>query len=261
MTEKQEEKSFFDRWSYRKAMTEEAKTKELKEAALEQQNAPDPQIDNAEVRLQDESAELRQTGMQPVSPEEAEEMEQNHEAAKAVDLETLNYNSDYQVFFKKGVPEHLKNMAMRKLWISNPVLANVDGLNEYDENFADPALNTFKSIWDVGKGYLTDEDKHTPVKEAVSSLADPEEEGADQSTEQDQDESEISTENDLEDEQNEEASEHVETAQNAPSDEQKNQSEFAELSGNEDLEPAVFAEEEEPQNKRVSMRSRLFENE
>ena len=261
MIEKNKEKSFFDRWSYRKAMSEEAQTKEQQEVVQEQQNAPANLKDHPETRQKEYNDEQQLTSEEPVSPEEAEEMAQNHEAAKAVDLETLNYNSDYQVFFKKGVPEHLKNMAMRKLWISNPVLANVDGLNEYDENFADPALNTFKSIWDVGKGYLTDEDKHTPVKEAVSSLADPEEEGADQSTEQDQDESEISTENDLKDEQNEETSEHVETAQNAPSDEQKNQSEFAELSGNEDFEPAGFAEEEEPQNKRVSMRSRLFENE
>ena len=49
------------------------------------------------------------------------------------DIETLDYNSDYSVFMAKGVSERLKNRALRQLWRSNPILANVDGLNDYDE--------------------------------------------------------------------------------------------------------------------------------
>ena len=30
------------------------------------------------------------------------------------------------------MPEHLKQAALRKLWLSNPVFANLDGLNDYD---------------------------------------------------------------------------------------------------------------------------------
>jgi hypothetical protein len=33
------------------------------------------------------------------------------------------------------VPEELKNLALKKLWLSDPVLANVDGLNDYDDDF------------------------------------------------------------------------------------------------------------------------------
>jgi hypothetical protein len=36
---------------------------------------------------------------------------------------------------REGVPEALRNRALRKLWLSDPVLANLDGLNDYDEDF------------------------------------------------------------------------------------------------------------------------------
>ena len=41
------------------------------------------------------------------------------------------------------------------------MLANVDGLNDYDEDFTDAALvvKGLKSAYQVGKGYLTAEDE------------------------------------------------------------------------------------------------------
>ena len=33
---------------------------------------------------------------------------------------------------REGVPEFLKKQALRKLWLSSPILANLDGLNDYD---------------------------------------------------------------------------------------------------------------------------------
>ena len=48
------------------------------------------------------------------------------------DVETLTYDSDFSVFLREGVPERLKQAALRKLWLSNPVFANLDGLNDYD---------------------------------------------------------------------------------------------------------------------------------
>jgi hypothetical protein len=51
------------------------------------------------------------------------------------DIETLDKDSDYTVFLRDGVPESLKKLALRKLWLSDPVLANLDGLNDYDEDF------------------------------------------------------------------------------------------------------------------------------
>lgn len=93
------------------------------------------------------SAELR--------AEAARVEQENREAAEAVDLEALSFDSDYSVFLKKGVSTDLKNAALRKLWRSNPVLACVDGLNDYDEDFrtVQTLVGGLKTSWQVGKGY------------------------------------------------------------------------------------------------------------
>ena len=51
------------------------------------------------------------------------------------DIDELAANSDYTAFLADGVPESLARAALRKLWRSDPVLANLDGLNDYDEDF------------------------------------------------------------------------------------------------------------------------------
>ena len=52
------------------------------------------------------------------------------------DIDTLHKDSDFTVFMREGVPEEIRNLALRKLWTSDPVLANVDGLNDYDGDYA-----------------------------------------------------------------------------------------------------------------------------
>ncbi len=51
------------------------------------------------------------------------------------DIDSLDKDSDYTPFMQDGVPEALKRLALRALWLSDPVLANLDGLNDYDEDF------------------------------------------------------------------------------------------------------------------------------
>ncbi len=51
------------------------------------------------------------------------------------DIDSLDKDSDFTPFMADGVPEELKRLALRKLWVSDPVLANLDGLNDYDEDF------------------------------------------------------------------------------------------------------------------------------
>jgi hypothetical protein len=53
-------------------------------------------------------------------------------------LDSLHTDSDYTAFMRPGVPEELRNQALRKLWSSDPVYANLDGLLEYGEDFAAP---------------------------------------------------------------------------------------------------------------------------
>ncbi len=50
--------------------------------------------------------------------------------------ETLDVDSaDFSRFLKEDVPEHIRRAALRKLWESDETLANLDGLNDYDEDF------------------------------------------------------------------------------------------------------------------------------
>ena len=52
------------------------------------------------------------------------------------DLEELGAESDYRPFLQRTVAPALRRLALRRLWQSDPVLANLDGLNDYDEDFA-----------------------------------------------------------------------------------------------------------------------------
>lgn len=128
-----DEGGFLGRWSRRKRQAQ----KDGEEALHEERKGEGP-------------AETART----VEEEETAEHKANREAAEAVDLYSLTYESDFTVFTKAGVPETLRRMAMRRLWTSNPVLANLDGLNDYDEDFSDPRFNVFKSAWNVVGGYL-----------------------------------------------------------------------------------------------------------
>lgn len=44
-------------------------------------------------------------------------------------------------FMRREIPEHLRRRALRSLWRSNPVLACLDGLNDYDTDFTDAATD------------------------------------------------------------------------------------------------------------------------
>ncbi len=81
-------------------------------------------------------------------------------AEELPDIDSLDKTSDFSVFLKEGVPEAIRRKALRRLWRLDPVLANLDGLNDYDEDFSVAGLvaGHLKTIYKVGKGYL-DEDE------------------------------------------------------------------------------------------------------
>jgi Protein of unknown function (DUF3306) len=51
-------------------------------------------------------------------------------------LDSLTKDSDFSVFMRPGVPESARSAALKKLWRSDPVFANLDGLIEYGDDFA-----------------------------------------------------------------------------------------------------------------------------
>lgn len=76
------------------------------------------------------------------------------EALGLPDPETLEEGDDFKAFLTSAVPERLKRVALRRLWASNPVLANVDGLVEYGEDYTDAAtvIENLTTAYQVGKG-------------------------------------------------------------------------------------------------------------
>ncbi len=76
------------------------------------------------------------------------------------DPDDLAPGDDFAAFMRAAVPEHLRRRALRKLWLSDPVLANLDDLLDYGEDYtrAPGALETVRTVYKVGRGMLGDED-------------------------------------------------------------------------------------------------------
>ena len=70
------------------------------------------------------------------------------------DPDTLGPGDDFKAFLTEAVPARLKTRALRRLWVTNPVLANVDGLIDYGEEFTDAAMavENIQTAYQVGKG-------------------------------------------------------------------------------------------------------------
>jgi hypothetical protein len=90
------------------------------------------------------------------------------------DIESLDASSDFTVFMRPGVPLELRNQALRKLWRSDPILANLDGLLEYGEDYsiASWPKGTIKTAYRIGRGFVSELEK---LAEAGDRPAPPEE--------------------------------------------------------------------------------------
>lgn len=73
------------------------------------------------------------------------------------DPDTLKMGDDVTGFMQDVVPARLRHRALRRLWRLNPVLANVDGLVDYGEDYTDAAcvIENLQTAYQVGKGMLT----------------------------------------------------------------------------------------------------------
>jgi hypothetical protein len=72
------------------------------------------------------------------------------------DPDNMKEGDDFSAFMNDLVPARLKTRALRKLWRLNPLLANVDGLVDYGEDFTDAAMviENMQTTYQVGKGMM-----------------------------------------------------------------------------------------------------------
>ncbi|OYD81890.1 DUF3306 domain-containing protein [Azospirillum brasilense] len=71
-------------------------------------------------------------------------------------VEELTLESDFTPFLRAEVPDDLHRQALRKLWTSDPVFANDDGLKDYADDYASlfTGSSPVKTLYRVGKGFL-----------------------------------------------------------------------------------------------------------
>lgn len=130
-----DDEQFLDRWSRRKTATRlEAKEQPAVVAA-------EPAMD---------SPPLAES---PDSPPEID-------PETLPDIDSMDETSDFSVFMQNGVPEALRNRALRKLWQTDPIFNVVDGLVEYGEDYTNIAAiaETIQSVYKVGKGMVDEAD-------------------------------------------------------------------------------------------------------
>ncbi len=149
---------FLGRWSTRKLR---ARAERAPDAALE-----DPPPD---------ATDPEQIGAQSPDPEktDAEILSE----LGLPDPDKLVKGDDFSAFLRGAVPARIRNRALRRLWLTDPVFANLDGLNDYDQDFTDAAtvMPALKTAYRVGRGLLSDEPA-TPQE--VAAEAQPQSTGA-----------------------------------------------------------------------------------
>ena len=123
-----------------------------------------------EAPLPSEAQAVAPAESEDVAPAESEDDVSAEVVEQLPDIDSLDKDSDYTVFMVKGVPEHLKRLALRKLWLSDPVLANVDGLVDYGEDFRTAKLmgDAVKTAYRVGKGFIDEAEELAEAEQGDS---------------------------------------------------------------------------------------------
>ena len=114
-----------------------------------------------------ESADFNSSQDDEVSKSSTSEVSENDklnddELLKKYNLpnpEKIKKEKSLDVFFKDGVPDRLRQIALRRVWRLNPIISFADAeINDYHEDFTDAAtvIEGMETAYKVGKGYLSD---------------------------------------------------------------------------------------------------------
>lgn len=157
MSTEKDDKNFLSRWSERKTAVREAEL----DGADEQVAALHPDMVEGQVDVVPE----HELAEEDIPTEE--------------DVEKLDLNSDFSVFMKAAVPQHIRRLALNKLWRLDPAYGVIDGMLEYGEDYSKmhKAGTVIQTAYQVGKGYFRDEEEveapeGVDVEDAVVSSAD-----------------------------------------------------------------------------------------
>ncbi|WP_425405351.1 DUF3306 domain-containing protein [Hwanghaeella sp.] len=133
-------------------------------ATVEQAEVTADEPDGVTAEHRDEDLD-QHSGLETSTDQVGAEVEEGPELP---DLETLDSTSDYTPFMSDKVSDSVRNLALRKLWLSDSVFANLDGLIDYGEDFTDAAtvVEGMKSVYTVGRG-MVDYEAEAAAKRAA----------------------------------------------------------------------------------------------
>jgi hypothetical protein len=153
------EDGVLSRWARRKQQVRE---EEERIAALA------PEVKEEGVATSEGQFEAVNADARDVPPDE-ETKQRWIEELESIDISTLTYDNDFTMFMKLWVPGPLRQQALRKLWTTNPTLAVLDGLNDYDLDYTDKAMQAGKvvSSYMPGRGYASLEEMAEKVAAVV----------------------------------------------------------------------------------------------
>lgn len=105
-------------------------------------------------RLKKNAAAPAVAGKPPDRLDEAAAPAPADEPADLPNLADLTKDSDYTVFMRPEVADDVRQEALRKLWRSDPVFAEHDGLTDYAGDYRQQPGVIVRTAYAAGRGYL-----------------------------------------------------------------------------------------------------------
>jgi Protein of unknown function (DUF3306) len=139
-TQREADEGFLRRWSRRKVQARSPAPAPAEAAS----DAADPALASPE-----QTPEPAPRTPAPIDPKDLP------------DIESLDASSDFTVFMRPGVPAHLRTLALRKLWRSDPIFSKLDGMVEYGEDYTIQSWpkGVIKTAYRIGRGFVDELEK------------------------------------------------------------------------------------------------------
>ena len=84
------------------------------------------------------------------------------------DPDAMGAGDDFAAFMSRAVPAALRRRALRRLWTSRPVLANLDRLVDYDDDYTGGGvpMGSLRTAYTVGRGLLAQTERLAEEEDA-----------------------------------------------------------------------------------------------
>ena len=145
---KKSDESFISRWSKKKASE--------KSNIISSDKGVD---DDKELSVQNESPKQELETTNDESKYDELNDDQLLEEFNLPNPDKIKKEKGLDLFFKDGIPDRLRQIALRRVWKLNPIIRFADAeINDYHEDFTDAAtvIEGMQTAYQVGRGYLSE---------------------------------------------------------------------------------------------------------